>query len=107
MRVKRPSKTASATPPEDCASDEYVDTRLTPLDVTIVGLPTTTQLRTTHGATTAIVTTPKRTAARHPTRQTSQAPSTSTRSCALGRVSTSSPHATPAHAGRSRTKIGR
>src|SRR5215831_9008416 len=99
MRVKRPSKTASAKPPEACASDEYVDTRLKPLDVTIVGVPTTTQLRTIHGATTAIVTTAKRAAARHPTRQTSQAATTSTRSCALGRVSTSSPHTAPAHAG--------
>ena len=54
--MNRSSNTASANPPEACASLEYVDTRLKPFEVTTVGVPTRTQLRTTHGATTTMVT---------------------------------------------------
>src|SRR2546430_17216829 len=90
MRVNRLSNTASAKPLEANASSEYVDTRLKPLDVTIVGAPTRTQFRTTQGATTTIDTAPKRAAARQPARHTSHAATTTTSSCALGRVSTRS-----------------
>src|SRR5437762_14230505 len=95
MRLKRSSKTASANPPVACASSEYKETRLKPLDVTTFGVPTTTQLRTTHGATTTIDTTPKQAAARQPARHTSHAAMTNTRSSALGRVRTRKAHAAP------------
>src|SRR6266487_3841897 len=84
MRVNRLSNTASAKPFVAKASSEYVDTRLKPLDVTIVGAPTRTQFRTIHGVTTTIDTTPKRAAARQPARHTSHAAATTTRPGDMG-----------------------